>query len=70
MNIERNQVWKFDGTLWRVTRVESDEVELVELLGERTMTALTIWLLASSEWQHVYTHRLAKALIEKAKQEP
>ena len=54
---ERNQVWKFDGRLWRVDAVRDGEIDLSELLGERTMTAMPLWLQASKEWELIYEHR-------------
>ena len=53
---ERNQVWKFDNTLWRVDGITGAAVELSELLGVRSMTALTIWLQRSPEWELIYEH--------------
>jgi hypothetical protein len=56
MEIQRNQVWKFHGKLWRVEAVEGVSVSLVQLLGAGSLEALTFWLLLSPEWELVYSH--------------
>ena len=56
MEIERNQVWKFQGRLWRVEKIEEQKVQLVGLLDEHTMEALSVWVLFSPEWELIYEH--------------
>jgi hypothetical protein len=56
MEIQRNQVWKFHGKLWRVEAVEGVSVSLVQLLGAGSLEALNFWLLLSPEWELVYSH--------------